>query len=558
MLFIFWAATWLCAGLISPSTAILEVFQVYQPVSIGGQSGSSCSEDVLLLDHVFGYSYGQPFVGYYVPPDCNFDTVRINLTVTSRGRQFDRLAYMWLGDVEVFRTSTAEPTANGIIWTYIKDLSQYNVLWKKPQKIIFDLGNLIDDTYTGSFNVTVTAHFSHENNVRTADLVVPISSQSSGLNSSSAFNVPSQQAKVSYRFNSRVSRALVSISACGQSAEEFWWSNVFSSDTETFDNDLVELYGHSPFREIQLYIDDILAGVTWPFPIIFTGGVSPGFWRPIVGIDAFDLRAPEIDISPFLPLLTDGSYHSFEIRVVGLDVSSNGTATLSDQVGSYWVVSGNIFLYLSDSTHEQLPVSAISGQSPEVIAPTPTFTVTRELGRDSTGANSSLAYSVLAERAITIKSSEFIWTQNLSFSNIGLLNQQGLSQKSVQHTSGTASFGPLGDGDNFDELSYEYPLLVNTTYGDVNGGLTIDAWLRRGLEIDSSGAPGISTYSLTSGPLHLDVTQWGQSSYRSTADNSNSTSFGDTSTTIESEADGTIYQRSVRAVNGTVVSDTET
>ncbi|RDW57425.1 uncharacterized protein DSM5745_11509 [Aspergillus mulundensis] len=467
--------------------------------------------------------------------DCYFDTVWINLTATSRGRQFDRLAHMWLGDVEVFRTSTAEPTANGIIWTYVKDMSHYNVLWKKPQKIIFDLGNLIDDTYTGSFNVTVTAHFSHGNNVKTADLVVPISSQSSGLNSSSAFNVPSQQAKVSYIFDSRVSRALVSISACGQSAEEFWWSNVFSSDTETFDNSIGELHGYSPFREIQLYIDDILAGVAWPFPTIFTGGVSPGFWRPIVGID-----------------------HSFEIRVVGLDVSSNGTATLSNQVGSYWIVSGNIFLYLSDNTNEQLPVSARFGQIPEVIAPTPTFTVTRDLVRNSTGGNSSLAYSVLAERAITIKSSEFVWTQNLSFSNSGLLKQQGLSQKNVQHTSGTASFGPLGDGDNLEELSFEYPLFVNTTYGDVDGGLTIDAWLLRGLEIASSGAPGISSYSMTSGPLHLDVSQWGQSSYQSTADNSNSTSFGDTSTTIESDAGGAIYQRSVRAVNGTVVLDTET
>ncbi|KAL5042288.1 hypothetical protein BDW71DRAFT_190307 [Aspergillus fruticulosus] len=558
MSFVLWATIWFCARLISPSSAVLEVFEVYQPVPFNDQNNSSCNEEILLLNHVFGYSYGQPFVGYYDPPSCDFDTVRINLTVTSRGRQFDRLAHMWLGDVEVFRTSTAEPTADGIIWSYIKDLSQYNVLWHEPQKLIFDLGNLIDDIYTGSFNVTLMAQFSHEKNVRVADDVIPISTRSSALNLSSAFNVPSQEAKVSYRFDSRVSRALVSISACGQSTEEFWWSNVFSSDTETFDNTVSELYGYSPFREIQLYIDGILAGVVWPFPIIFTGGVSPGFWRPIVGIDAFDLRMPEIDISPFLPLLTDGFYHSFEIRVVGLDVSTNGTATLSTEVGSYWVVSGNIFLYLSDDIDEQLPMSAGSGQKPNIIAPAPTFTITRDLERNSTGGNSSLAYSVLAERVITIKSTDFLWSQNLSFSNVGLLNQQGLSQNNMQHTSGTTSFGLLLDGDSFDELSFEYPLIVNTTYGDLDGGLTIDAWMRRGLRIDSNGVPGISTYTLTSSPLHVDISQWGQSSYQSMADNINSTSFGDTSTTIESDAGGIWYQRSVRAVNGTVVSDTET
>jgi hypothetical protein len=43
-----------------------------------------------------------------------------NLTVVSAGVQFDRLGIVYLGDIEVFRTSTAEPTASGIEWTYLK------------------------------------------------------------------------------------------------------------------------------------------------------------------------------------------------------------------------------------------------------------------------------------------------------------------------------------------------------------------------------------------------------------------------------------------------------
>lgn len=42
-----------------------------------------------------------------------------NLTMTSAGRQFDRLAMMFLGDIEVFRTSTAEPTWYGIEFKYV-------------------------------------------------------------------------------------------------------------------------------------------------------------------------------------------------------------------------------------------------------------------------------------------------------------------------------------------------------------------------------------------------------------------------------------------------------
>ena len=100
-------------------------------------------------------------------------------------------------------------------------------------------------------------------------------------------------------------------------AAQFWWSNVPQSEINTFPK-YGQLLGYSPFREVQLFIDGMLAGVAWPFPIIFTGGVVPGLWRPIVGIDAFDLKEDEIDITSWLPLLCDGSPHNFTIRVSGL------------------------------------------------------------------------------------------------------------------------------------------------------------------------------------------------------------------------------------------------
>lgn len=117
---------------------VLEVFQVYPPVvtvtsegvleiTDGSANGSiaivddrrpSCQET--LVAYSFANSYGTPYVGDYNPPTCDFNHISWNLTVTSAGRQFDRIAIVYLGDVEVFRTSTAEPTANGIEWTYLK------------------------------------------------------------------------------------------------------------------------------------------------------------------------------------------------------------------------------------------------------------------------------------------------------------------------------------------------------------------------------------------------------------------------------------------------------
>lgn len=474
--------------------------------------------------------------------------------MTSRGRQFDRLALMFLGDIEVFRTSTAEPTTNGIIYTYVKEMSQYIVLWKKPQKVIFDLGNLIDDTYTGIFNVTLMVSFSKEGNVRMADMILPISARQSSRNASSAFLVPSDNAAIALIIPSATSRAVVSISACGQLEEEFWWSNVLSQDTTTFQNTVGELYGSSPFREIQLFIDDTLAGVIWPFPIIFTGGVAPGFWRPMVGIDAFDLREPEIDISPFLPLLTDGFAHSFQIKIAALDTISS-RVTLADSLGSFWVVTGKIFLYLDENHAYSL------NKPPKVIAPQPTLTITRAIVQSPrTGANESLSYSVEVERFLNITSSHYSWCQNLTFSNHGLLNEYGFSQRNAQHTLGELSASRIGPDERSVQniTTFKYPLDVNTTYSvsSSNHGFTISALINRGLGIYSSGALGISTYTLAYGNSDLQVKQWGKA-YYSSITGGGSYSSGDTSEVFEETSRGSTYKRYVKAVNGTVIKDTK-
>ena len=120
------------------STALLNVFQVYPPVlTVGPEGGLELSDgspspavstipshqtacQQVLVQHSFGSSYGQPYVGPYTPPNCSFNRVTWNLTVLSAGKQFDRLGTVSFGDIELFRTSTAEPTADGISWTYLK------------------------------------------------------------------------------------------------------------------------------------------------------------------------------------------------------------------------------------------------------------------------------------------------------------------------------------------------------------------------------------------------------------------------------------------------------
>ncbi|PLW19011.1 hypothetical protein PCANC_09834 [Puccinia coronata f. sp. avenae] len=45
-----------------------------------------------------------------------------------------------------------------------------------------------------------------------------------------------------------------------------------------------DVTGKGPFREVQVWIDNLLAGVAYPLPVIYTGGILLSWWRPIAAI----------------------------------------------------------------------------------------------------------------------------------------------------------------------------------------------------------------------------------------------------------------------------------
>ena len=514
-------------------------------------------------------------IGWYQPPPCQFNRVVLNLTVTAAGRQFDRLAAMFLNDTEIWRTSTAEPTTNGIIWTYLKDVSNFLPLFRQPQKVIFDLGNIVDKTYTSPFNTTLTATFFSESGSQAADLILPISAKKSAANSSSAFHVPEVNATGVATLPRNVKKAVFSISANGQIGEEFWWSNVLQSNISTFPQ-AGNLSGLSPFRELQLYIDGNLAGVVWPFSVIFTGGVAPGFWRPVVGIDAFDLREDEIDITPWLPLLSDGKSHTFWIRVVGLNDNGFGNGTITEvPLPGYWVVTGKIFVWLDK------PDSITTGTNPVTVAPVPQLTLSSRVTQ-SGGKNVSLSYSVAVQRklslASTVTTSEGTrsvkWEQTLNFENIGNMSSGGDVQYDTQRTHGVES-----SSDGYSR-TFNYPIFVYSKYttGE-NKSARIEATFDRTKEVQILGqlsAPnGLQSRGGDFVGSDLRTHQNGTASYFSGTSTARGYSFGSTEQDLtfsglktyqsintqmvpEVKEGALLYNRHILAVNGTVVKDSAT
>ena len=100
-------------------------------------------------------------------------------------------------------------------------MTNYLSLFKQNQKLIFDLGNLIDDVYTGAFNVTLTAtFFNAENTANPADLILPVSKGEAAENMASVFDLSQDKAMSRLTIPRNTKKAVFTVSATGQSSEE--------------------------------------------------------------------------------------------------------------------------------------------------------------------------------------------------------------------------------------------------------------------------------------------------------------------------------------------------
>ena len=316
-------------------------------------------------------------------------------------------------------------------------MTNYLSLWRQPQTLVFDLGNLVNEKYTGSFNATLTATFTDANlqgsQAPPADEVLAVSARRSDQGLGSAFTYPDEKAESLVTLPRNIRRAVVSIAANGQADEEFWWSNVPEAGVKTWANQT--LPGLSSFREVRLWIDGNLAGLSWPFPVIFTGGISPPLHRPLVGPQAFDLREQEIDVTPWLGLLCNGKQHNFTIEVVG-----EGDAV----VHRYWVLSAKVFLWLgkegsvTTGSKPKVKVSALDFKPAVEVSPGSSLRYQQTINREL-----RITSYIKEGRDVTSKS----WTQQFNMTNDGFLKSGGDFQRveaSVQRPGhGCRGGGPV-------------------------------------------------------------------------------------------------------------------
>lgn len=371
-------------------TSPQQYFEVTRPLPTDDIT-PACS--VSVFNDSFGYTYGSPPVNVsYIPPPetCDWSLAVLEFRAECKGEQYDRIAGVWIDGVEVLRTSTAQPTEDGIFWIVRKDVTRYSSILTKPNlTLAVMLENIVNDEFTGVYHVNISFLFYsdkvarvplsiipgksgayklnrklisvYENDdqldvnqvlnslcpyIKPADLVIPISGALDDgfwFRIQDEFHIETTNVQISQRTYKAVLELYVSF----HGDDEFWYMNPSDSYVET--NHIDTGRAHGAYREVLVTIDGQLVGSVIPFPVIFTGGINPLFWEPVVSIGAFDLPSYDIDLTPFLGLLLDNKSHS-----IGLQVA--------DGI-SFWLIDANLHLWLD---HSDVTASTVKYKVPSM------------------------------------------------------------------------------------------------------------------------------------------------------------------------------------------------
>ena len=269
----------------------------------------------LLSDQAFE-NFNNANYTYTPPAQCPGPWAKVVFTADfsiQPGVQFDRTGQLFLGDVNIFFGTTAEPLQTQTdTWHVERDLTDYTPLFKTSQSGFASLGNIVGEDglnsiIFGTFKLEFYPANFFNPAPRTADLVLPLPDNSSG---SVQLNNTSPELTQTFTLPTNVENAYLDVIAQSQSDEEQW----FFCLPDALGTSL-GVCGNTAFRQVDISIDGTPAGVAPIFPWIYTGGIDPGLWVPIPGVQTLNLQPYRVDLTPFAGVLSNGKPHTVGVTV---------------------------------------------------------------------------------------------------------------------------------------------------------------------------------------------------------------------------------------------------
>ena len=275
------------------------------------------------------YDFNVENFTYAPPSDCPGPWAKVVLVADinlNAGIQYDRTANFWLGPVNIYFGTTAEPSPNeGPSWHIENDLTDYSSIFYTAQTGQANIGNTLCCGLTSTIYASASLEFYPIPKGQTApvsaNVVLPLSAGPSG----GTVGLGSTSSTLSGTFNmpTNVQTAYLDVYAQSQSSDEFWYTcvpNDVASELESCSN--------TGFRETEITIDGQPAGVAPVFPWIYTGGIDPYLWFPIPGVQTLNFTPYRVNLTPFAGVLSNGQPHTVSLSVYNANNYFSATASL--------------------------------------------------------------------------------------------------------------------------------------------------------------------------------------------------------------------------------------
>lgn len=280
---------------------------------------------VALFSNLAFNDYGTRAFTFAQPLRCPGPWAKVVLTAdftVTAGRQFDRTAKFYLGGVNVYFGTTAEPRSTlSPSWHIERDITELSSILN-AQTGLASVQNIVNSTYTGIIYGSASLLFYPADSANPApavpSVVVPLTS-----NDTFRVNSTSDKQSAMLGLPRNIERAYLDVVAQAQSNDEFWYTCVPSDVADALQN-----CGSTGFRETEVSIDGTPAGVAPIYPWIYTGGIDPYLWEPIPGVETLNFKPYRVDLTPFAALLSDGKTHTVAVSVFNADSGFDLASTL--------------------------------------------------------------------------------------------------------------------------------------------------------------------------------------------------------------------------------------
>ncbi len=409
---------------------------------------------VTLFDNEAFNDYSAHPITYTPPVGCGNGpwakvVLNVDFTVTA-GRQYDRTASLYLGNANIFYGTTAEPrTALSPSWHVERDVTDLSAIFKTAQNGQAIVYNIFNSTYNGGIYGTAKLQF-YPANLRNLPALVPnVVIPVSGVSSPYELDTTASKLTTSVTAPRNTVKAYLDVIAQSQSNDEFWYLDVPDDVAGKLDST-----GGTAFRETEITIDGKPAGVAPVYPWIYTGGIDPYLWEPIVGVQTLTFKPYRVDLTPFAGVLSDGQPHT-----VGVSVFN---------ASSYFLATANLLLY-TDPFRQQTG----GGILENTLSAAPTPTVQEQLTTDSSG-NTTGTVTVASARTFTVKGYvntalgrvETTVEQAVNFKsaqtfNVGTNDIQNAVQTSTVSSKTTSQLGFIKE---VTDKLISFPLTLNYAY----------------------------------------------------------------------------------------------